>query len=132
MKKPITIVRYSEAFKHQILREIEKGDLTINSARIKYGISGAHTIQNWARKYSSFGILPKLIRVEKPNEKDQVKALKAEIRDLKIALADMLLDKAIAESTLEVICEKHGLDIESVKKKAGQLLRERHGKKGIQ
>jgi len=31
----------------------------------------------------------------------------------------MLLDQRIAESTLEVICEQHGWDVEVIKKKAG-------------
>ena len=110
------IIRYSEAFKHQVLQEIESGTLTIASAREKYRIRGAQTIQSWARKYASFGILPKIIRVESPNERDQIKDLKAQIKQLKHALADV---------TLEVICEQRGLDVEEVKKKAGLLLQER-------
>ena len=119
------IIRYSEAFKHQVLQEIESGTLTIASAREKYRIRGAQTIQSWARKYASFGILPKIIRVESPNERDQIKALKAQIKQLKHALADVTVDRIIAESTLEVICEQRGLDVEEVKKKAGLLLQER-------
>jgi transposase-like protein len=107
MKSNGPIFRYSEAFKHQVLQEIESGALTISTARDKYGIRGGQTIQSWARKYASFGILPKIIRVENPNEKDQIKALKDQIRQLKHALADV------------------GLDVEEVKKKAGLLLQER-------
>ena len=125
MKSNGPIFRYSEAFKHQVLQEIESGALTISTARDKYGIRGSQTIQSWARKYASFGILPKIIRVENPNEKDQIKALKDQIRQLKHALADVTVDRVIAESTLEVICEQRGLDVEEVKKKAGLLLQER-------
>lgn len=130
MKSKGTIIRYSEAFKHQVLHEIESGDLTFSAARNKYGIGGLGTIQSWAKKYSNFGILPKLIRVESPNERDQIKALKDQIKQLKNALADVTLDRVIAESTLEVICEQKGLDIEDVKKKAGMLLEERQVKRG--
>lgn len=130
MKSNGPIIRYSEAFKHQVLQEIESGALTFSTARHKYGIGGPNTIQSWAKKYGNFGILPKLIRVESPKERDQIKSLKDEIKQLKNALADVTLDRVIAESTLKVICEQRGLDVEDVKKKAGLLLEERQKTKG--
>ena len=125
MKSNGPIFRYSEAFKNQVLQEIESGALNFTTARNKYGIRGVQTIQSWAKKYGRFGILPKIIRVESPNERDQIKDLKAQIKQLKHALADVTVDRIIAESTLEVICEQRGLDVEEVKKKAGLLLQER-------
>ncbi len=68
--------------------------------------------------------------MEKPNERDQIQSLKAEIQRLKQAIADEVLDRKIAESTLEVICEQRGLDIEEVKKKAGALLAKKQNLKG--
>lgn len=129
MKLTKPIKRYSEAFKHQVLQEIESGELNISGAQQKYGITGQKTIQSWARKYGSFGIIPKIIRVESPKERDQIKELKAQIKQLKLTLADIALDKAIAESTLEVICEDRGLDVEEVKKNAGKLLQQNRLKK---
>ncbi len=125
MQKKKPIIRYSEAFKSQILNEIESGSLTISQAQRKYGITGADTIPRWARKSGRFGIVPKLIRVEHPKERDQAKALKEENRRLKAALADVLLDQKIAESTLEVICEQQGWDIEEIKKKVGMQLQKK-------
>ena len=122
MKQNQTLIRYSEAFKQQIILEFETGHLTASELRRKYGINGGSTIRNWIKKYGRFGLLPKIIRVEKPNEKDQILALKAEIKRLKQVLADEVLDRKIAESTLEVICEDHGLNIEQVKKKVGAEL----------
>ena len=124
------IIRYSEAFKLQVLDEVVSGDLSLEEARRKYGIKGTGTIQSWARKYGSFGVLPKLIRVVKPDEKEQIKKLKTEIRRLKEALADSVLGQKIAESTLEVICEQRGWDVEEIKKKAGERLQQRRLKKG--
>ena len=117
--------RYSEAFKSQVLTEIESGALTMAEARSKYGINGANTITTWARKFGRFGIVPKLIRVETPNERDETKALKEENKRLKAAIADLVMDRKIAESTLEVICEQQGWDIEQIKKKAGILLQKK-------
>jgi len=118
-------VRYSEAFKNQILTEIEAGDLCITQARQKYGITGCESVQNWARKSGRFGALPKIIRVETPNEINPMKALKDENKRLKEAIADLVLDRKIAESTLEVLCEQQGWDIEEIKKKAGMLLQKK-------
>ena len=128
MSKRTKVIRYSESFKQQVIQEIEKEGLTIPEARKKFGIAGNNTIQAWAKKYGSFGILPKQIRVEKPNERNQVQDLKKEIRKLKETIADLVLDRKIAESTLEVICEQRGWDIEEIKKKAGQLLQQRQSK----
>jgi transposase-like protein len=122
MKQNLTLIRYSEAFKQQIILEFETGYLTASELRRKYGINGGSTIRNWIKKYGRFGLLPKVIRVEKPNERDQILALKAEIKRLKEVIADEVLDRKIAESTLEVICEDHGLNIEQVKKKVGAEL----------
>lgn len=119
MKPNQTIIHYSEAFKRQIIHEFETGQSTVSALRRKYGITGGSTIQNWVKKYGKFGLLPKILRVEKPNEGDQISMLKAEIKRLKQAIADEVLDRKIAESTLEVICEDQGLNIEEVKKKVG-------------
>jgi transposase-like protein len=124
MKKHV-YVRYSEAFKSQVLTEIESGQMSIAEARRKYNITGAHTIPNWAKKSGRFGIVSKLIKVESPKERDQAKALKAENKRLKEMIADLVLDRKIAESTLEVLCEQQGWDIEQVKKKAGILLQKK-------
>lgn len=116
------LVRYSEAFKHQVLQEIESGAITISQARVKYGIGGYSTIQKWARKFGSFKLLPKVIHVKKPEEVDQLKALQEENRRLKEALAYAMLDKHMTEAQFEAVCEAHGLDIEAVKKKVGTRL----------
>ena len=117
--------RYSEAFKSQVLTEIESGALTIPQAKSKYGIRGTNTITSWARKFGRFGIVPKLIRVETPNERDETQALKEENKRLKLVIAELVMDRKIAESTLEVLCEQQGWDIEQIKKKAGILLQKK-------
>jgi transposase-like protein len=122
MKSSNSYTRYSEAFKSQVLTEIETGVISMAQARTKYGIRGMTTITTWARKSGRFGIVPKLIRVETPSERDETKALKEENKRLKAAIADLVLDRKIAESTLEVICEQQGWDIEDIKKKAGMQL----------
>lgn len=128
-RKQGVVIRYSESFKQQVLMEMEKG-ATAKSLQRKYGIKGGETIQRWIKKSGNLNLLSKVIRVETPNEKDEIKALKAEIRRLKEVIADTVCDKVIAECTLEVICEDRGLDIEEVKKNAGELLQKKRQPKG--
>lgn len=127
-KRPV--IRYSEAFKSQVLNEIESGSSTLAQVRRKYQIKGCETIQQWARKSGRFGVIPKLIRVESPKERNESKALKEENKRLKQIIADLVLDQKIAESTLEVICEQQGWDVEEVKKKVGTQLLKKLSPKG--
>ena len=114
-KKRVT-VRYSAAFKHQVINEVESG-ITCEHVRKKYGIGGFNTIQNWMKRLGKLESLPKIIRVEKPDEKAKLKDLERQIRELKNALAETQVRCVIAESHFEIICEDHGLDPEAVKKK---------------
>lgn len=45
---------YSQSFKIMVVREIEKGNLTMSSARNKYGIYGGNTLREWMKKYGIF------------------------------------------------------------------------------
>ena|SRR6478609_4163384 len=111
------VIRYSESFKHQVVKEIEGGHFSVAQAKSRYGIKGADTIQNWMKRMGKLSSLPILIRVEKPDEKDQIKELQRQIQQLKDSLAETQVRFLIAESQFEVVCEQQGLDPEEVKKK---------------
>lgn len=69
-----SIVKYSEALKMQVVNELEDGKLcSIGEARERYGITGAATVSSWLRKYGRKHLLPRIIRVEKPEERDEKK-----------------------------------------------------------
>src|ERR1044071_6793652 len=110
-------IRYSEGFKAQVIQEVESGKLSCNQARKRYGIKGVNTVQYWMRRMGKLDSLPKLIRVEKPDEKDRIKELERQGRGVKGALADTQVFYMIEKSRLEVVCEEQGLDPEEVKKK---------------
>ncbi|WP_434533717.1 transposase [Dysgonomonas capnocytophagoides] len=44
---------YSLSFKHQVVREVESGELSIKGALRKYGIQSQGTVLNWVRKFCS-------------------------------------------------------------------------------
>lgn len=118
MKKTKKVTfRYSEAFKHQVVKEVEEGHLSCHQASKKYGIKGEGTIRYWIKRMGKLHVLPTVIRVEKPDEKSRVKDLERQIRELKNALADSQVRAVIAESQFEIVCEDQGLDPEAVKKK---------------
>jgi transposase-like protein len=110
------VYRYSEAFKQQVIQEVESGVGSVQDLRRKYGLS-ANTIQYWMKRMGKLDLLPNIVRVEKPDEKDQIKELQRQIKELKNALADTQVRYLIAESQLEIVCEQQGLDAEEVKKK---------------
>ncbi len=115
------VVRYSEAFKQQVLRELEEGKLeSIEQARRVYGIRGGGTISYWIRKYGKRHLMRKVVRVEKPEEVSELKQLRRRVRDLEKALADAHLDMKVEEAYLRVACRAAGIeDVEEFKKKHG-------------
>ena len=115
-------IRYSEAFKMQVVRELEDEDLPFARVRRKYGIKGCDTIQNWARKHGN-GSRGKVVRVQKPEEINEVKKLKERVRLLERALADANVDLSIERAYTEIACERAGItDVTDFKKKsAGPL-----------
>jgi len=111
-------VTYSESFKMQVISELESGRLpSLEAARRVYGIGGSATIQKWLNKYGRNDLRAKVIRVETPKQRDEVKKLKQKIRQLEEALAQTQIDKLISESQFEVLCEDVGVDPDEFKKK---------------
>jgi transposase-like protein len=117
-------IRYSEAFKMAVVREVEQQDLPFEQARRKYGIAGCSTVQAWVRKYGN-GSRGKIIRVERPKEINELARLRAELRRAKEALADAHIDLALERAYTELACERAGVEVEEFKKKAAGKLRTR-------
>jgi transposase-like protein len=117
-------IRYSEAFKMAVVRELEEQDLPCAQVRRKYGILGADTVQAWVRKYgkSNRGMRR---RVEKPDEISEAKRLRQRMRQLESALADANIEVALERAYTELACERAGVDVEEFKKKAAGQLRTR-------
>src|SRR3954469_4306562 len=114
-------IRYSEAFRMMVVRELEDQDLPCEHVRRKYGIKGSFTVQSWVRKYGN-GKRGIRIRVEKPEEINELKRLRARVRQLESALADANIDAALDRSFLELAGERAGLEVEEFKKKAAGRL----------
>ena len=114
------VIRYSEAFKQQVVSEIEGGRFgSPFEASRAYGITGSHTVQRWVKEYGKSHLLSKVVRVERQGEPGEIKLLKERVHQLESALADSHMDWALAKSYFEILCERTDTDVEAFKKKHG-------------
>jgi transposase-like protein len=113
------VVRYSEAFKLQVIRELEEGKHgSCFAASRAYGIRGIDTVQRWARQYGHEHLTRRLIRVETKEDRDEWKKMKQRIRDLEQALGDTTLDLRLEREFVKLACRQAGIeDVEEFKKK---------------
>ena len=126
-----TAIRYSEAFKKQVVDEIASGKFpSINRARRAYGIKGSGTVEKWVRKYNREDLLPKRVRIETMKEADELRAAKKRIRELEAALADAHIDQCLEHSFLEIACERMAVDLDDFKKKNAVTLSDVRRKRG--
>jgi transposase-like protein len=110
------VIRYSEGFKMQLVREVEAGKSCVMGVQRKYGVKGAGTLMRWVRQYGS-GKYGRVIRVEKAGEVDEASRLRKELRRVKEALADAHVELALEKAYLEVACEQLDQTTEAFKKK---------------
>jgi len=115
-------IRYSTAFKLQVVNEVESQGVTSESVRRKYGIKGNGTVNKWVRRHGN-GTRGKIIRVETPEQIDELKRLKERVKRLEGLLADANIDLAIERAYTQIACERAGIkDLTEFKKKhAGGL-----------
>jgi transposase len=116
------LIRYSSCFKRQVVSEIESGRFdNINQAQRHYGITGCGTVRRWLEQFGRNHLCPKVVRVEKPDEKNQLRELKKQVRQLKEALGQTQAEKIIGEEFLKIACEKMGQDVDVFKKKVDTM-----------
>ena len=118
------VVRYSEAFKLQVVRELETGRRRSRSeARQRYGIGGLGTVARWVRRYGRADIQGRVVRVETTDERDPIKALQARIKKLERAIVDSNVREALHKAYFDIVCREYGVrDPEALKKSIAEKL----------
>lgn len=112
------IRRYSECFKRKVVDELESGRFdSIEGARRHYEIGGATTIQKWLNRHGKNHLRAKVVRVEKPDEKDRMQGYRREIAALQRALGQTQAENLLHASYLELACRELGQEVEVFKKK---------------
>ena len=113
-----TVRQYSLCFKRQVIDDLESGRFgSIDAARRHYGIRGRGTIQIWLRKYGKNHLLPKVVIVQKPDEKDQIRELKRQVAELQRVLGQTQAQNVLNGEFLKLACDQLGCEIEAFKKK---------------
>ena len=110
------VIRYSNAFKLQAVREVEAGEMCAEAVQRKYVIKGHGTVIRWVRELGS-GKYGKVIRVEKADEVDEAARLRSQLRRAKEALADAHMELVLEQAFLAVACEQLEQSVEGFKKK---------------
>src|SRR6266446_6740111 len=123
----MNVIRYSQSFKMQCVREVEAGKSCAAAVRRKYKIRGTGTVMRWVRQLGS-GRYGKIIRVEKAHEVNETGQLRSELRRVKEALADTHMELALEQAFLAVACEELDQNLEEFKKKHAGGRRTRRSK----
>ncbi len=111
------IRRYSLCFKRRVIAELEEGRFaSIEAVRAHYGIGGSTTVQAWLRRYGKNHLQAKVVCVQTPDEADQIRELKAEIKRLEQALGQTQAQRILEEQYLKLACEELGQDVDAFKK----------------
>ena len=110
------VIRYSNAFKLQAVREVEAGEMCAEAVQRKYFVKGHGTVIRWVRQLGS-GKYGKVIRVEKADEVDEAARLRSQLRRAKEALADAHMELVLEQAFLAVACEQLDQSVEGFKKK---------------
>ena len=104
------IKRYSIAFKKQVVQEYEQG-AEIAALQRKYGIAVGPSIKGWIKRYSREGVRHKVMYIQRPEEREQVKEQQQRITELEKLVAQLSLDKFMLESSLAVAEEELGYEV---------------------
>lgn len=110
--------RYSQAFKLQVVKQLEGKELkSAWAAQQRYGVAYA-TVRRWLEEMGNNHLIGKVVKVETPEEVDELKRMKERIRQLESALADTTVDLALERAATRIACERAGItDVEAFKKK---------------
>jgi transposase len=106
-------VRFTEAFKRHMVREVESGRISQSEASRRYGILGHSTILKWCRKY---GKLPSHRGMRKGSMKMDEKEiellrLENEIKELKQELEHARFKNVVLETLVDVAERELGIPI---------------------
>lgn len=113
-------MRYSESFKQEVVRYLQKTGESQESVRRRFGIGGSSTLPRWIKKYGDPRLQSTKMIIMKADEQDEQKKQNQRIKELEKALVNLQLKHLESEAFLEVACERLGEDKASFKKKADQ------------
>lgn len=114
-------IKYSEAFKQQVIREYEKGEYSVNELQRRYGIGGNTTVWKWIRGSSYYrgATEPRKVIIMGKDEKTELERYKEKIKKLEKVVNEQRMKVKVLERIWEVAREEYGAEF---KKKCLQKL----------
>lgn len=107
LKKVTPTVKYTEAFKKQIVREFESGLMNKDQLMRKYDIGGKSRILIWCRKYGKFAYSTPMQngRPMKDPQKHRIKELEKKLKaaELKLKVYDKLIEVTNRELDQDIV-----------------------------
>ena len=102
---------YSESFKRQVVKEVERGIFTVEQARLVYDLPTSSAIYRWLKDYGMNEKSGKVVYVMTKDEERENLILKRDNELLKKALEDAQVKILMLEAEIEVAEEKYGLNL---------------------
>lgn len=109
---------YSLQFKLQVVKEVESGEQSQSSARLKYGIQGDNTIKKWLQRYGTFDWENQTLLDMPKTPEQRIMELEAKVKllekqktylehqvsvsDKKAIIFDMMIDLAEREYRIDI------------------------------
>ena len=109
--------KYGQAFRDQVARDYESGDLSYRQIAEKYDLPSRELPKWWVRSYRKKAVIEVIsITPMTAKEKQEQQALKKQIADLQKRLADAELRALATDTMIDVAEEQLGIEI---RKKSG-------------
>lgn len=117
---------FSFALKKEIVRDIEKGKMTVQQTAREYSVT-AEAVYRWIEKFSHNLQRGTILVMQKKSEANSKEELLKKIKELEAALGRKQLELEVREKIIEFASEELGVDI---KKKYGTGSADTSEKKG--
>jgi len=115
-KNALTHRHFSKEFKKEIIKEIDRGKLTIRQVCELYDVSNT-TIYNWLYLYSVHHQRKTRIVVEKKSQSNKLQKLQERLKELESMVGRKQMRIEYLEKLMELTGEQYGVDFE----KKGEL-----------
>jgi transposase-like protein len=94
-----------------VVSEVEAGKYSVSEAKRIYDIKGAQTVKLWVEKMGKNHLLARVVRIEMKDERDTLRELKKQKKELESALAQEVLKNLALESLVEAAGEHYKTDL---------------------
>lgn len=111
MKTRYVAKKYTEVFKRQVVRDIERGKTTAAEVGRRYGVTGATTISRWLARYGGSRTVVKRGGRQVPVESNKISMLERRNRELEQAVASLTIEKVGLEALVEEAQAHLGVDL---------------------